>query len=148
MKMATEPVGACAKLPEHRAGIVDSLLTDEKLVAQGIRAADTMSLLLVYTPLSGDTRHLERCRPYINGAWNFAEADPERLRANAAAEGAAEIAVAHPIHPFVANADTAGDIPLAHDRELHLAKSETVKLTRHDSFDQSRRLFSAGLLPS
>ena len=65
-----------------------------------------------------------------------------------ALSGEATVAVGHPANPFVADADTAGVLLLAHDGELHLLEPGEVTLTRRPSIDPFRRLFDAAWRPS
>lgn len=58
------------------------------------------------------------------------------------------VAIGHPSHPFVANADVAGAILIARDDELHLVERENVTLTRRNSFDPFRRLFHVEWTPT
>ena len=53
----------------------------------------------------------------------------------------ATIAIAHPLNPFVANADSAAAILLEKDGEAYLATPDQVTLTAQPSIDPFRRLF-------
>jgi len=57
------------------------------------------------------------------------------------------VAVGHPLNPWVADADGAGALLLADDDDLHLVERAGVSLTRQDSFDPCRRLFSVDWSP-
>ncbi|WP_311269527.1 acyl-CoA dehydrogenase [Sphingobium sp. WCS2017Hpa-17] len=54
----------------------------------------------------------------------------------------ATVAIAHPLNPFVANADTAGAILLHRDGEAYVATPDQVTLTRQPVIDPFRRLFA------
>ena len=54
----------------------------------------------------------------------------------------AVIAVGHPANPFVADADSADALLLADGDDVHLVEAANVTLTRAESFDPFRRLFS------
>jgi alkylation response protein AidB-like acyl-CoA dehydrogenase len=56
--------------------------------------------------------------------------------------GEATAAVGHPANPFVGDADTAGVLLVARDDGLHLVESAAARLTRHESIDPFRRLFT------
>lgn len=56
--------------------------------------------------------------------------------------GEITIALAHPANPFVADADTAGALLLAHDDGLHLLDVAAATLTAQPSVDPFRRLFT------
>ena len=58
------------------------------------------------------------------------------------ADPTAAIAIAHPINPFVANADSAAAILLHKDGEAYLALPNQVRLTPQPSIDPFRRLFT------
>ena len=60
----------------------------------------------------------------------------------------AVVAIGHPINPFVANADIADALLLADGDDIHLVERIAVKLTRAESFDPFRRLFSVEWTPS
>ena len=60
----------------------------------------------------------------------------------------AVVAIGHPINPFVANADIADALLLADGDDVHLVERIAVKLTRAESFDPFRRLFSVEWTPS
>ena len=58
-----------------------NLVADRPRVADALKAADIVPLLLVYTHLSGDETMLERFRPLIKGAWSFEVENDEALEA-------------------------------------------------------------------
>src|SRR5579863_2176774 len=58
------------------------------------------------------------------------------------------VAIGHPALRFVADADQAAALLLAHGDEIHLVPAEDVTLVRHDSFDAFRRLFTVEWQPS
>lgn len=58
------------------------------------------------------------------------------------------IAVGHPIHPLVADADSAAALLLADGDDVHLVPREMVGLTRHASIDPFRRLFAVEWTPT
>ncbi|MGN7868931.1 acyl-CoA dehydrogenase family protein [Paracoccus sp. 22332] len=60
----------------------------------------------------------------------------------AALEGGATVALAHPANAFVADADTAGAVILAHGATAQIARPEALTLTRQNSIDPFRRLFT------
>ena len=60
----------------------------------------------------------------------------------------AVVAVGHPVNALVADADTAEALLLADGDEIHLVTPDQVTLTRADSFDAFRRLFSVAWTPS
>ena len=60
----------------------------------------------------------------------------------------AVIAVGHSVNPFVANADSADALLLADGDDLHLIAPGDVTLTRAESFDPFRRLFTVVWTPS
>ncbi len=60
----------------------------------------------------------------------------------------AVIAVGHPVNPFVANADSADALLLADGNDIHLVAPDAVTLTRVDSFDPFRRLFTVDWTPA
>jgi alkylation response protein AidB-like acyl-CoA dehydrogenase len=60
----------------------------------------------------------------------------------ALADPLATIAIAHPINPFVANADSAAAILLERDGAAYLATPDQVTLVAQPSIDPFRRLFS------
>ena len=47
------------------------LVAEPDLLDARLAQLDPVPLLLVYTHLSGDENLLQRCRPYIKGAWSF-----------------------------------------------------------------------------
>ncbi|HEY3695348.1 acyl-CoA dehydrogenase family protein [Phenylobacterium sp.] len=57
--------------------------------------------------------------------------------------GEATVAVSHPANPFVADADAAGVLLIAREDGLHLVEPGAARLTRHESIDPFRRLFTA-----
>ena len=65
-----------------------------------------------------------------------------------AATGETSLALGHPANPFVADADTAGLLLLAREDGLHLVEPAAACLTRHDSIDPFRRLFSVAFAVS
>lgn len=62
--------------------------------------------------------------------------------------GGETIAIGHSLHPFVADADTAGALLLADGDAIHLVDRSAVTLTREESFDPFRRLFRVDWSPS
>ena len=60
----------------------------------------------------------------------------------------AVVAIGHPVNPFVANADSADALLLADGDDIHLVAPGDVTLTRAESFDPFRRLFSVQWTPS
>lgn len=58
------------------------------------------------------------------------------------------VAIGHPAHPLVADAEAAGALLLADGDELHLVERADVALTRAESFDPFRRLFRVDWKPS
>jgi 4-hydroxyacetophenone monooxygenase len=58
-----------------------SLVAEPKLLDVSLAQLDPVPLLLVYTHLSGDEDLLQRCRPYIKGAWSFEVEVPQDLQA-------------------------------------------------------------------
>ena len=66
----------------------------------------------------------------------------------ALADPTATVAIAHPLNPFVANADTAAAILLHKDGEAYVAAPEQVTLTAQPSIDPFRRLFTVDWDPS
>jgi alkylation response protein AidB-like acyl-CoA dehydrogenase len=58
------------------------------------------------------------------------------------------IALDHPSNPFVCDADSADALFLAHGPTLHLVERSAVTLTRAESFDPFRRLFTVDWTPS
>jgi len=65
-----------------------------------------------------------------------------------AAAGRAMLAVAHRVNPFVANADTASALLLAHQDEVHLVTPEQITLNAQPSIDPFRRLFRVDWTPT
>ena len=51
--------------------VLKALVAEPNLLDARLAQLDPVPLLLVYTHLSGDETLLERCRPYIKGAWSF-----------------------------------------------------------------------------
>ena len=66
---------------------------------------------------------------------------------NKVAEGAV-VLVADPTSPFVAGADQASALLLLHGNELHVVETRDISMTRAESFDPFRRLFSLDWQPS
>ena len=62
-------------------------------------------------------------------------------------EGAV-VAVGHPVNPFVLDADSADALLLADGDDIHLVERSAVRLTRTESFDPFRRLFTVDWTPS
>ena len=60
----------------------------------------------------------------------------------------AVVAIGHPANPLVADADGADALLLADGKDLHLVERDAVTLTRAESFDPFRRLFSVVWTPS
>lgn len=58
------------------------------------------------------------------------------------------VAIGHPANPWVADADSAGAFLLADGSDLHLVERKAVSLTRQESFDPFRRLFTVDWTPS
>lgn len=58
------------------------------------------------------------------------------------------VAIGHPVHPFVADADSAVALLLADGEAIHLVPREAVTLVRQPSFDPFRRLFRVDWTPS
>jgi len=58
-----------------------ALVSEPHLLDARLAELDPVPLLLVYTHLSGDESLLERCRPYIKGAWSFEVEIPADLQA-------------------------------------------------------------------
>ena len=58
------------------------------------------------------------------------------------------VALGHPANRFVTDADVAGALLLADGDDLHLVERDAVSLTRQESFDPCRRLFSVAWTPS
>ena len=73
---------------------------------------------------------------------------PEPLVEQAGVLAGAVVAIGHPINPFVANADSADALLLADGDDIHLVAPGDVTLTRAESFDPFRRLFSVQWTPS
>ena len=63
------------------ASALRALVADKVRLADALKAADIVPLLLVYTHLSGDETMLERFRPLIKGAWSFEVESDEKLEA-------------------------------------------------------------------
>lgn len=57
------------------------LVAEPDLLDARLAQLDPVPLLLVYTHLSGDENLLQRCRPYIKGAWSFEVDVPQDLQA-------------------------------------------------------------------
>jgi alkylation response protein AidB-like acyl-CoA dehydrogenase len=66
----------------------------------------------------------------------------------ASASGAATLAIAHPVNPFVADADSAAALLLERDGEVHVLRAAEVVLTREPSIDPFRRLFRIDWQPT
>jgi alkylation response protein AidB-like acyl-CoA dehydrogenase len=66
----------------------------------------------------------------------------------AAIAGQTLLAVGHPINPFVAHADGAEALLLAHEGEVHLVQTSSVTLRRRESLDVFRRLFEVEWTPT
>ena len=60
----------------------------------------------------------------------------------------AVVAIGHPVNPFVADADSADALLLADGDDIHLIERGAVTLTRAQSFDPFRRLFTVEWTPS
>jgi len=58
------------------------------------------------------------------------------------------VAMGHPVNPYVADAGSAAALLLADGDDLHLIERAAVTLTRIESFDPCRRLFSVDWTPS
>ncbi len=58
-----------------------SLVAEPDLLDARLAQLDPVPLLLVYTHLSHDEDLLQRCRPYIKGAWSFEVEVPQDLQA-------------------------------------------------------------------
>ena len=58
------------------------------------------------------------------------------------------VALGHPSNPWVADADSAGAFLLADGDNLHLVEANAVTLTRQESFDPFRRLFTLDWTPT
>ncbi len=58
-----------------------ALVADKPRLADALKQADIVPLLLVYTHLSGDETMLDRFRPLIKGAWSFEVEGDEALEA-------------------------------------------------------------------
>lgn len=69
----------------------------------------------------------------------LAELKPD---AEVLADPSATIAVAHPANPYVSDADSAAALILHRDGEAFLATPDQVRLTRQESIDPFRRLYS------
>jgi alkylation response protein AidB-like acyl-CoA dehydrogenase len=69
-------------------------------------------------------------------------------RLAAAIAGAATLAVGHPINPFIADADSADLLLLHHEGEIHGLARPAVSLTRQQSVDPFRRLYTVAWTPS
>jgi alkylation response protein AidB-like acyl-CoA dehydrogenase len=72
-------------------------------------------------------------------------AEPGLLEAAIAGEKL--LAIGHPINPFVAHADAAAALLLAHQDEVHLVPTTSVTLRRRESLDEFRRLFEVDWTP-
>jgi 4-hydroxyacetophenone monooxygenase len=85
-----------------------SLVAEPDLLDARLAQLDPVPLLLVYTHLSGDEDLLQRCRPFIKGAWSFEVEVPQDLQAElrtkviATLKGYAETGRALPPAPDVA----------------------------------------------
>lgn len=64
-----------------------------------------------------------------------------------ALSGEITVAVAHPVNAFIADADTAGAILAIWEDEVFLVTPDTVELTRQQSADPFRRLFTVTARP-
>ena len=64
------------------------------------------------------------------------------------ADPTASLAIGHGINPFVADADTAAALLLAHEGATYLRRPDEVTLIREDSTDPFRRLFKVEWTPS
>jgi alkylation response protein AidB-like acyl-CoA dehydrogenase len=60
----------------------------------------------------------------------------------------AVVAIGHPVNPLVADADTADALLLGDGEDIHLVERGAVALTRTESFDPFRRLYSVEWTPS
>lgn len=58
------------------------------------------------------------------------------------------VALGHPSNPFIADADSAAAFLLSDGDDLHLVEAGAVTLTRQESFDPCRRLFSIAWTPT
>jgi alkylation response protein AidB-like acyl-CoA dehydrogenase len=65
-----------------------------------------------------------------------------------ALSGEITVAAAHPVNAFIADADTAGAILAIWEDEVFLVSPDTVELTRQQSADPFRRLFTVTARPS
>lgn len=74
----------------------------------------------------------------------LAAIDPEH---ELLADPAHSFAIGHGINPFVLDADTAAALLLQHDGATYLVRPDEVKLTRQESTDPFRRLFSVDWIP-
>ncbi|MCU1717559.1 acyl-CoA dehydrogenase family protein [Pseudomonas sp. 5P_3.1_Bac2] len=63
------------------------------------------------------------------------------------AEGSIRVAVGHPVNPWVADAQVADLLLLAHDDEIHALRSDQVELQANTSIDASRRLYCVKWTP-
>ena len=64
------------------------------------------------------------------------------------AEGSIRVAVGHPVNPWVADAQLADLLLLAHNDEIHALRSDQVELQANASIDASRRLYGVKWTPS
>lgn len=78
----------------------------------------------------------------------LAEAAPDHDLLAAAVSGETSLAVAHPLNPFVLDADLAGGLLLPHEGEVHLVAPDAVSLVREAGIDPFRRLFQVEWTPS
>jgi alkylation response protein AidB-like acyl-CoA dehydrogenase len=62
--------------------------------------------------------------------------------------GEAAIAVGHPANPFVEGAEAADVLLVAREDGLHLVEPKAAKLSRHDSIDTFRRLYTVDFASS
>lgn len=78
----------------------------------------------------------------------LADLAPEAPELARALEGKITVAVGHPANLFVADADSAGALVLEHDGAVCLVDPAKARLTRQDSIDPFRRLFTVNFDPA
>lgn len=78
----------------------------------------------------------------------LADLSPEAPELARALEGEITLAVGHPANLFVADADSAGALVLERDGAVYLVDPANARLTRQDSIDPFRRLFTVDFDPA
>jgi len=124
-----------------------AVLAPEALGGLGLQAPDFLRIAEAAGYVALPEPLVEHAGVALPMLASFAEDRRAQRFLDAAVSGAATLAPGPAINPFVADADGAAALLLEHEGEVHLVARDAVRLTRQESVDPFRRLFSVEWVP-